>query len=79
MSTFGEMMMRNTRIVPVKFENRAKSVQKNADGSMLVVQESGNEFTIPAGEEEMQAFVVYTMLNDQVTESASEARARLGS
>ena len=68
MSDFGEMMMHNTRIIPVRRENKVKEVTKNADGSMLVVQESGNRFTIPAGEINMQSFVVWTMLNSEVTE-----------
>lgn len=66
-TTFGEMMMTNTRIIPVKRENKVKTVLKNSDGSMLVTQGSGEQFTIPESEQDIQAFVVWTMLNDQTT------------
>ena len=58
----------DTRIVPVSRPNQVKEFTKNADGSMTCIQASGNQFTIPANEKEMQAFVVFTMLD-------SEARA----
>jgi len=66
---FGEMMMLNARIIPIKRGREAKSITKNPDGSMLVVQGSGDSFTNPADDRDLQAFVVYTMLNDQCTEA----------
>lgn len=56
---------RDTRIVPVSRPKQVKEFTKNTDGSMTCVQASGNQFTIPAEEKEMQAFVVFTMLNPE--------------
>jgi hypothetical protein len=66
--TFAEMMMSNTRIISVKRENAVKTIKKNSDGSMLVVQNSGEEFTITKDDSALQEFVVWTMIDDQLTD-----------
>lgn len=58
--------MANARIVPVAKPNQVKLVTKLANGDLRCEQASGNIFDIPASEIEMQAFVIYTMLNSEV-------------
>lgn len=70
--TIAQSIARTQRIVPVKWDNAPKEIMKNKDGSVLVSQNSGEQFTIPAGEIEMQAFIVYLMLNKETTQSKFE-------
>ena len=56
------------RIIPVKRENSVKAVTKLESGDLLVTQHSGSSFTISRGDEMFQAFIVYTVLNTQVTD-----------
>lgn len=60
-------IIRNAPINPVSRANKAVSITKNADGSMLVIQGSGDQFTIAAEDITMQAFVVLTMADSQMT------------
>lgn len=62
-------LRKNTRITPVSRPNKAEKVTKQADGSMIVEQASGKMFLIPASEIEMQAFVLLTMIDGEMTES----------
>lgn len=48
--------------MPIKPQNRPQSVTKLSDGS-LKVQLPDRDFTIAPEDEELQAFVIYTMLN----------------
>lgn len=54
---------RHQTIRPIRPENRVVRIRKLPDGGMKCVQASGAEFTIPAGEDQMQAFVIFTMLH----------------
>jgi hypothetical protein len=56
------------RIIPVKRENKVKTVTKLESGDLQVTQHSGHSFTISKDDETFQAFVVYTVLNTQVTD-----------
>lgn len=67
MSAISDRLYSQARIHPIKKGNEAEKVTKNADGSMTVTQGNGNTFTLPADAPELQAFVVYTMLNPDCT------------
>jgi hypothetical protein len=53
----------STRIIPARKERQAKTVTKQADGSLLVEWADGTTGTLGAGDELFQAFLIYTMLN----------------
>lgn len=52
----------NRREISVQPANRIKLFTKQADGSMAVEYASGAKGVIPAGETDMQAFAVYSVL-----------------
>lgn len=54
-------------IRPIKWKNQAEVITKNADGSMTVRTKGGDVYTVE--DAEVQEFIVYTMLNDEVRES----------
>ena len=62
MSTLTDRLMADTRIVPIRRQNRIKTVTKLEGGSMLVTTHSGQTYTIAADDETLQAFAVYTVL-----------------
>lgn len=62
-----DQLYAQARIVPIKRENRVKTVTKLESGELLVTQHSGNSFTISQDDEMLQAFIVYTVLNTQPT------------
>jgi hypothetical protein len=57
-----QMMADVQQIRPLQ-NRRIKSVTKQADGSLLIVPTNGDEYTIPAGETEMQAFALWSFVN----------------
>ena len=59
----------STRIVPVKKESRVVNATAKLDGSMECERANGEVFTIPADEKTMQAFVLFTMMDPESTES----------
>lgn len=52
----------NRREISVKPENRIKTVTKQADGSMALEFASGATGILPAGDTDIQAFAVYSIL-----------------
>ncbi len=56
---------RDTRIIPAQKPNQAQQVTKNADGSMCVNFKDGTVGTLDAGDKDLQAFVIWTMLNPE--------------
>lgn len=60
--------MTTDRIIPVSKPNKAISITKNADGSIAVLHGNGTTSVIPASEKEMQAFVIWTMANQECAE-----------
>ena len=62
MNTIADRLQAQARIYPVSPANRVKEVRKLADGSMRVTQHSGECFTLAAADVELQAFVLYTVL-----------------
>jgi hypothetical protein len=61
-------LMADARIIPVRTPNKAKTFTRNSDGSATVVTGAGESFALPADAETLQAFVVWTMLNSELTE-----------
>jgi hypothetical protein len=58
----------DTRIIPVKRANSAKTVQKLESGDLRVTLHSGQVFDISKDDDLFQDFVVWTMLNSECTE-----------
>jgi hypothetical protein len=50
------------RIIPIKPENKVKTVCKNANGGLSVTLVSGESYDIGAEDDMFQAFVIYTVL-----------------
>lgn len=61
-ATLHQQLSRQARVYPIPPDNRVTETTKQADGSLRCLQESGAEFTIPAEEKEMQAFVILSMI-----------------
>jgi hypothetical protein len=59
------MRSQNTVIKPAKI--KAVSVEKQNDGSMRVLFSDGTTGILTADDKEIQAFLVYTMLNPECT------------
>lgn len=57
----------DTRIIPASKERKAVKATKGADGSLAVEFGNGQTGVIPADEPDMQAFLIYTMLNSECT------------
>ncbi|MGX9911897.1 hypothetical protein [Bordetella bronchiseptica] len=57
-----EMFGPHTRVIDVKPENRIKSVEKAANGDMMVEFHSGQRGVISKDDPEIQAFAVYSVL-----------------
>ena len=53
------------RIIPVKKPNQIQSLTKNAAGEIEFTQNSGEKFTVPADDKEIQAFAIWTILNQE--------------
>lgn len=49
---------------PINSENKPKVVTKNQDGSLKVDTDNGS-FTVPAQDAEIQAFVLFCMINNK--------------
>jgi hypothetical protein len=62
------MRAADTRIIPVKRANKAKTVQKLESGDLRVTLNSGRIFDISKDNAMFQEFVVWTMLNSECTE-----------
>lgn len=56
-----------TRIIPAESANKAAAVTKQADGSMAVTFGDGRTGTLGADDKDLQAFVIWTMLNGECT------------
>jgi|HubBroStandDraft_4_1064222.scaffolds.fasta_scaffold55180_4 hypothetical protein len=65
MPTITELVGPPQRINWAKPENKVRSIRKNQDGSMWVEFHSGKTTTLPADCEEIQAFVIYSILMTQ--------------
>lgn len=63
MSALADQLYAQARIVSVSKPNQVAQVCKLADGSLRVTQVSGNVFTLDARDVDLQAFVIWTMLN----------------
>lgn len=63
MATVHQMIGATQRVDPVRGPNLVVETEKTPEGGLRCRQASGNEFTIPAGDEQMQAFVVWTMIH----------------
>lgn len=61
------MITDNTRIIPVSKQNTVKTVTKLENKGLRIEFNSGKVIELDKDDELIQAFVVYTMLNDQVT------------
>jgi hypothetical protein len=55
-------LMKNTRINPIKPQNKVKLVTKTTTGSLIVELNSGSTFELSEKDEMFQTFIVYTML-----------------
>jgi hypothetical protein len=69
-SHLSDRLYAQARITPIKAPNRVKSVRKLASGALAVTLYSGKTFAISQGDELFQAFVIYTVLNDQCADQA---------
>jgi len=63
MSTITDRLYAQARVVPIKPENRVKTVRKLDSGALEVTQYSGQVFTIEPTDTLFQAFIIYTVLN----------------
>ena len=57
----------NTRIIPASKQNKVVEVTKNNDGSMAIKFGSGQTGLLAASDIDLQAFVIWTMLNSECT------------
>lgn len=62
MQTFRQQLAAHTTIIPIRSENKIKTVTKLEDGGLRCEQHSGNTFVIPASEPDQQAFAIYSVL-----------------
>jgi hypothetical protein len=62
MNRITEGLLANRREIGVQPANRIKKITKQADGSMAVEYGSGRTGVIPAGETDIQAFAVFSVL-----------------
>lgn len=61
-----------TRIIPARRANKAASITPQANGSMAVTFGDGRKGEIGAGDKDLQAFLVWTMLNGEATSTATD-------
>jgi hypothetical protein len=57
-----------TRIIPVKRQNKVRTVTKLVSGDLSVTLHSGQSYTISKDDELFQSFVIWTVLNTQLTD-----------
>lgn len=69
MSALSDRLYAQARIIPARPDNAAKTVRKLDDGGLEVTLGSGKAFTLSADDIELQAFIVYTMLNSDAVAS----------
>lgn len=55
----------STRIIPVEKPRKSVEIAKNGDGSMSVRFGNGQIGTLAASDADLQAFVIWTMLNPE--------------
>lgn len=60
----------STRLIPARPANKAASITPQADGSMAVTFGDGRTGTLAAEDTDLQAFLVWTMLNSETTARA---------
>lgn len=58
------MITAQTIIHDIKPQNRVKLVTKQANGDLLVLQQSGEQFTVSKDDATFQQFVIYSILAD---------------
>lgn len=56
-----------TRIIPASPAKKAASITKQPDGSMAVTFGNGSTGTLAATDTDLQAFLVWTMINGEAT------------
>jgi hypothetical protein len=64
--SIAQQLYASAKIKPIQRQNQIKNAKKLEDGSMEFTQNSGNGFTVSHQDMEIQAFLVYTMLNTEV-------------
>jgi hypothetical protein len=69
MSTLAASLMADTRIIPVKRENKVVEATKLPDGSLSMRFGDGRTGVLGPDQIDLQAFVVWTMLNSDCTEA----------
>lgn len=63
MSTLSDRMYAQARITPIQRQNQVKAIEKLANGGLRVSIHNGQSYDIAPEDAELQAFVVYTVLN----------------
>lgn len=58
-----ERLIELTDVRPLQPQNRIRDVSKRADGSMSFRQESGQEFVVGPEDVDLQAYVIFMMLD----------------
>jgi hypothetical protein len=64
MSSLSDRLYAQARITPIKRENQVKAIERLSNGALRVSIHNGQSYDIAPEDVELQAFVVYTVLND---------------
>lgn len=64
MDNLSDRLYAQARITPIRPQRRVQRVEKLADGALRVWNQGGESYDIAADDAQLQAFVVYTVLQD---------------